>query len=159
MAEREQIKKQAPARSEQTTEETTPPSTEKGEKLKAELDDLRKSGCRDRMATRFESATRVDGQPPTECRRRVVDRRRGFGRNDVLDHHFFLDRIAEGFAQHPMGVTDGARRKGRPRGPGARAGRRDYSHLPRAEVIWDFEGGYCCPECGARKDDFEMVEF
>ena len=44
---------------------------------------------------------------------------------------------------------DGAQRKGRPRGPGARAGRRDYSHLPRAEVIWDFEGGYCCPECGA----------
>ncbi len=39
--------------------------------------------------------------------------------------------------------------KGRPRGPGARAGRRDYSHLPRVEVIWDFEGGgYCCPECG-----------
>ena len=25
------------------------------------------------------------------------------------------------------------------RGPGARAGRRDYSHLPRVEVIWDFE--------------------
>ena len=44
---------------------------------------------------------------------------------------------------------DGAQRKGRPRGPGARAGRRDYSHLPRAEVIWDFEGGYCCLECGA----------
>src|ERR1035438_2927583 len=38
--------------------------------------------------------------------------------------------------------------KGRPRGPGARAGRRDYSHLPRVEVIWDFEGGYCCPGCG-----------
>jgi transposase len=37
---------------------------------------------------------------------------------------------------------------GRRRGPGARAGRRDYSHLPRVEVIWDFEGGgYCCPEC------------
>src|SRR5215469_2281453 len=35
------------------------------------------------------------------------------------------------------------------RGPGARAGRRDYSHLPRTEVIWDFPGGgYCCPECG-----------
>jgi transposase len=35
------------------------------------------------------------------------------------------------------------------RGPGARAGRRDYSHLPRVEVLWDFEGGgYCCPECG-----------
>jgi transposase len=35
------------------------------------------------------------------------------------------------------------------RGPGARAGRRDYSHLPRVEVVWDVEGGgYCCPECG-----------
>jgi transposase len=39
---------------------------------------------------------------------------------------------------------------GRPRGPGVRAGRRDYSRLPRVEVIWDFEGGYCCPECGCR---------
>ena len=38
---------------------------------------------------------------------------------------------------------------GRKRGPGARAGRRDYSHLPRFEVFWDFPGGgYCCPECG-----------
>jgi len=35
------------------------------------------------------------------------------------------------------------------RGPGARAGRRDYPHLPRVEVTWDFPGGgYCCPECG-----------
>ena len=35
------------------------------------------------------------------------------------------------------------------RGPGARAGRRDYSHLPRFEVFWDFPGGgYCCPGCG-----------
>jgi transposase len=38
---------------------------------------------------------------------------------------------------------------GRKRGPGARAGRRDYSHLPRVEFVWDFPGGgYCCPECG-----------
>jgi transposase len=38
---------------------------------------------------------------------------------------------------------------GKKRGPGARAGRRDYSHLPRVEIIWDFPGGsYCCPECG-----------
>lgn len=45
------------------------------------------------------------------------------------------------------GPGGGAERK--PRGPGARAGRRDYSHLPRVEIIWDFEGGgYCCPECG-----------
>jgi len=35
------------------------------------------------------------------------------------------------------------------RGPGAQAGRRDYSHLPRFKVVWDFEGGgYCCPRCG-----------
>jgi transposase len=35
------------------------------------------------------------------------------------------------------------------RGLGARAGRRDYSHLPRVEVVWDFPGGgYCCPGCG-----------
>jgi transposase len=47
------------------------------------------------------------------------------------------------------GQPGGAPRKGRPRGPGARAGRRDYSHLPRVEVVWDFPGGgYCCPECG-----------
>jgi len=38
---------------------------------------------------------------------------------------------------------------GKERGPGARAGRRDYSRLPRFEVFWDFPGGgYCCPECG-----------
>ena len=43
----------------------------------------------------------------------------------------------------------GGGRSSRPRGPGARAGRRDYSHLPRVEVVWDFEGGgYGCPECG-----------
>ena len=40
MAEREQIKKQAPSRTEEEVEETAPAGTEKGEKLKAELDDL-----------------------------------------------------------------------------------------------------------------------
>jgi transposase len=45
-----------------------------------------------------------------------------------------------------QGAGSGA---GRKRGPGARAGRRDYSRLPRVEVAWDFEGGgYCCPGCG-----------
>jgi hypothetical protein len=50
---------------------------------------------------------------------------------------------------------DGGRDRGREsgrnvrRGPGARAGRRDYSHLPRFEVSGDFPGGgYCCPQCG-----------
>ena len=42
------------------------------------------------------------------------------------------------------GGGDGRRQPG----PGAPAGRRDYSHLPRIEVIWDFEGGrYWCPQC------------
>ena len=40
MAEREQIKKQAPSRTEEEVEETAPAGAEKGEKLKAELDDL-----------------------------------------------------------------------------------------------------------------------
>jgi ubiquitin-like protein Pup len=39
MAEREQIKKQAPARTEETVEEV-PAHSEKGDELKAELDDL-----------------------------------------------------------------------------------------------------------------------
>jgi transposase len=47
------------------------------------------------------------------------------------------------------GGQGGGTGTGRKRGPGARAGRRDYSHLPRFEVFWDFPGGgYCCPECG-----------
>src|ERR1700689_4198594 len=37
---------------------------------------------------------------------------------------------------------------GKKRGPGARPGRRDSSHLPRVEVAWDFGGGGYCPECG-----------
>jgi transposase len=41
------------------------------------------------------------------------------------------------------------------RGPGGRAGRRDYSHLPRVEVLWDFtEGGYCCPQCSSPFEAF-----
>jgi transposase len=46
------------------------------------------------------------------------------------------------------GARAGRGKGGGPREPGARAGRRDYSHLPRVEIIWDLEGGYCCPQCG-----------
>ena len=47
------------------------------------------------------------------------------------------------------GARDRGNGKDVKRGPGARAGRRDYSRLPRFEVSWDFPGGgYCCPECG-----------
>jgi transposase len=42
----------------------------------------------------------------------------------------------------------GGKKKGK-RGPGARAGRRGYPHLPRVEIVWDFPGGgYCCEDCG-----------
>jgi transposase len=42
------------------------------------------------------------------------------------------------------------------RGPGGRAGRRDYSHLPRVEVVWDFDGGgWCCPCCGQPAEGFD----
>jgi len=52
-----------------------------------------------------------------------------------------------GHAEQPGGQQPGDRPR---RGPGARAGRRDYSHLPRVEVVWDFaEGGYCCPGCSS----------
>ena len=47
------------------------------------------------------------------------------------------------------GGTGGGERAGggaRRRGQGARAGRRDWSHLPHVEVTWDFSGnGYWCP--------------
>ena len=47
------------------------------------------------------------------------------------------------------GKPGGGKKKQVKRGPGARAGRRDYSGLPRFEVFWDFPGGgYCCPDCG-----------
>jgi len=40
MAEQEQKRRAAAPRSEETVEEAAPPSTEQGDKLKAELDDL-----------------------------------------------------------------------------------------------------------------------
>jgi len=55
---------------------------------------------------------------------------------------------ADGGGAQDQGRERGSGTGGKKRGPGARAGRRDYSHLPRVEVIWDFGGGYCCPECG-----------
>jgi len=73
----------------------------------------------------------------------------------VLQRMVFGDSSERSRAEPPAPQDEGGGapggtggNKGRPRGPGARAGRRDYSRLPRVEVVWDFEGGYCCPECG-----------
>jgi len=76
----------------------------------------------------------------------------------VLQRMLF-GRSSERSRPEPAAGDDGAGRgrgaAGRPwrereeAGPGARAGRRDYSHLPRFKVVGDFAGGgYCCPECG-----------
>lgn len=74
----------------------------------------------------------------------------------VLQRMLF-GRSSEKARPEPAGSGDpagdggpaGGGAEGVKRGPGARAGRRDYSHLPRVEVTWDFPGGgYCCPECG-----------
>ena len=58
------------------------------------------------------------------------------------------DNSGDGDAEgRPAGGTSSKR------GPGARAGRRDYSHLPRVEVVWDFpDCGYCCPQCATPFD-------
>lgn len=48
----------------------------------------------------------------------------------------------QGGAGHD-GVGGTPRKRGR-----AGNSRRDYSHLPRFEITWDFEdGSYCCPRC------------
>jgi transposase len=75
----------------------------------------------------------------------------------VLQRMLFGRSSEKSPSEPPAGSDDDAGGRGRDRGsgkgvkrgPGARAGRRDYSHLPRFEVFWDFPGGgYCCPECG-----------
>ena len=68
-----------------------------------------------------------------------------FGRSSEKDRP---EPPGGGAGGEPAG-DGGGKKKDVKRGPGARSGRRDYSHLPRFEVRWDFPGGgYCCPECG-----------
>lgn len=58
-------------------------------------------------------------------------------------------QAAQGTDRCAGGKDDDSERERPKRGPGARAGRRDYSHLPRFEMFWDFpDGRYCCPRCG-----------
>jgi transposase len=55
----------------------------------------------------------------------------------------------EGAGEGAEPAAGGGQAGGRPRRGRAGNRRRDYSHLPRVEVVWDFEdGGYCCPGCG-----------
>jgi transposase len=73
----------------------------------------------------------------------VVLKRMLFGRSSERARPGTAGGDGGGDQTRPAGGGKSARR-----GPGARAGRRDYSQLPRVEVVWDFpDGGYCCPQC------------
>ena len=76
----------------------------------------------------------------------AVLRRMVFGRKSEKDRP---EPAGTGDGDDPAGdgggEPSGGGKRNVKRGPGARAGRRDYSHLPRVEVIWDFPDGYCCP--------------
>ncbi|MCA1703553.1 MAG: transposase [Actinobacteria bacterium] len=108
--------------------------------LRAENARLREenAGLRERDAQREAELERVNAEL-------VVLQRMVFGRSSERTRPDAPVGDGDGKQDEDRGRTGG----GRPRGPGARAGRRDYSHLPRVEVVWEFEGGgYCCPECG-----------
>jgi len=79
----------------------------------------------------------------------AVLQRMVFGRSSEKDRPEPPGGAGDDPAGDGGGGEPGSGKKSVKRGPGARAGRRDYPHLPRVEVIWDFPGGgYCCPECG-----------
>jgi len=112
---------------------------EANERLAALVEELtgENAGLRERLAQR-----------DAECERMAAElavlKRMVFGRSSEK-------------GREPAGQGDGGQggvghegAGGTPRKRG-RAGnsRRDYSHLPRFEIIWDFEdGSYCCPRCG-----------
>jgi transposase len=109
------------------------------EELRAENGRLREenAGLREELARR-------DAQVEQMAAELAVLQRLMFGRSS---ERVRPDAPAGGDGSRDRDGAGGAGGGG-PRGPGAREGRRDYSHLPRVEVIWDFEdGGYCCPEC------------
>ena len=88
--------------------------------------------------------------PFRKLQQRILEEVKSAARDDLIalsagvtDHHADVSVQAAGRTGNGGGAA------GNKRGPGARAGRRDYSHLPRFEVFWDFPGGgFCCPECG-----------
>lgn len=114
--------------------------SELAERQRAEIAELRKENARLRAR---------DAERDAEAEQLRADLA-------VLQRMLFGRSSEKSPAEPPAGggdAGDGGRQgrggKDVKRGPGARAGRRDYSRLPRFEVFWDFPGGgYCCPECG-----------
>jgi transposase len=116
---------------------------EANERLARLADELRAENARLR-----EELARRDARIEQLSAELAVLQRLVFGRSSERARPEAAGRDGDGGGNGDRDSAGGGK-GGRPRGPGARAGRRDYSHLPRVEVIWDFEGGYCCPECGA----------
>jgi transposase len=100
---------------------------------------------REEIARLGEQLAARDGELGRENAELVVLKRMLFGRSSERARPSPADGGGDGGDEgRPAGGGNSGKR-----GPGARAGRRDYSHLPRVEVVWDFPGGgYCCPECG-----------
>jgi transposase len=98
-----------------------------------------------RLAELREENARLRAENAAQAADLAVLQRMVFGRSS---ERLRPEPSADGGGAQDQGRERGSGTGGK-RGPGARAGRRDYSHVPRVEVIWDFEGGgYCCPECG-----------
>jgi hypothetical protein len=115
---------------------------EANERLALLVEELRAENARLR-----EEAARRDAELEQVKAALGVLQRMVFGRSSERSRPQAAGRDGDSEGAH----ADGDRAGGgsRPRGPGARAGRRDWSRLPHVEVTWDFEdGGYWCTRCG-----------
>ena len=84
---------------------------------------------REELAVRDRELERVNAEL-------AVLKRMLFGRSSERARPSTADGGDGGDQTRPAGGGKSAKR-----GLGARAGRRDYSHLPRVEVVWDFPDG------------------
>jgi transposase len=104
---------------------------------------------REEIARLGEELAARDGELGRVNAELVMLKRMLFGRSSERARTSTADGGGDGDGDGGDEVRPAGGGKSGKRGPGARAGRRDYSHLPRVEVVWDFPGGgYCCPGCG-----------
>jgi transposase len=104
---------------------------------------------REEIARLREELAARDGELGRVNAELVMLKRMLFGRSSEQARTSTADGGGDGDGDGGDEVRPAGGGKSGKRGPGARAGRRDYSHLPRVEVVWDFPGGgYCCPGCG-----------
>jgi transposase len=121
---------------------------EENARLRAENEWLREREAQreDELARLVERDAERDAEVAQLRADLAVLQRMLFGRSSERSRPEPVGRDGDAGGAERRGSCGGS---GRKRGLGARAGRRDYSHLPRVKVIWDFgDGGYCCPECG-----------